>query len=347
MYVYDYIPECPAGKYGADCKMTCGNCLYSDNQQHNTCNKTTGLCPGNSCQDGYQGEMCHDLCDDGKFGRGCALTCGLCKEGSCNPVNGTCTDGCEAGYDGVLCANYCAEGTYGEGCSNKCGHCKGGEPCNRFNGECVEGCADGYTGDVCAKAMVSNTAEASIIGGVVAAVVIFVAVIIIVIIIYRRRRFQEVLKVQVDEEDIQKSPFKEVDTSHIAKETDQLIEAESPIGQSNNYDLKEPIYVNVNSTRQSCPVKVEHLYDYINQNKMHECEGFKKEFGDLPHGLTALCENAKTQANRPKNRYGNIIAYDHSRVVLDQLPNDPSSSYINANYMNGYTQPNAYIASQG
>lgn len=47
----------------------------------------------------------------------------------------------------------------------------------------------------------------------------------------RRRRFQEVLKVQVDEEDIQKSPYKEVDTSHIAKETDQLIEAESPIGE--------------------------------------------------------------------------------------------------------------------
>lgn len=45
------------------------------------------------------------VCDEGNFGRGCALTCGLCREGSCNPVNGTCMGGCAAGYDGALCAN--------------------------------------------------------------------------------------------------------------------------------------------------------------------------------------------------------------------------------------------------
>ena len=50
-------------------------------------------------------------------------------------------------------------------------------------------------------------------------------------------------------------------------------------------------------------------------------------------GLTAHCEQARKPENRSKNRYGNIIAYDHTRVMLEQTPDDAHSDYINANYI--------------
>lgn len=53
------------------------------------------------------------------------------------------------------------------------------------------------------------------------------------------------------------------------------------------------------------------------------------------------------EINKPKNRYANVTAYDHSRVVLSQMDNEPGSCYINANYCDGYRRHNAYIATQG
>ncbi|TSO15229.1 Receptor-type tyrosine-protein phosphatase kappa [Bagarius yarrelli] len=64
-------------------------------------------------------------------------------------------------------------------------------------------------------------------------------------------------------------------------------------------------------------------------------------------GQSASWDVAKKEQNRTKNRYGNIIAYDHSRVILQPVEDDPSSDYINANYIDGYQRPSHYIATQG
>jgi hypothetical protein len=40
--------------------------------------------------------------------------------------------------------------------------------------------------------------------------------------------------------------------------------------------------------------------------------------------------------NKLKNRYGNITAYDHSRVHLPVINDDPNTNYINANWISGY-----------
>jgi Protein-tyrosine phosphatase len=55
-------------------------------------------------------------------------------------------------------------------------------------------------------------------------------------------------------------------------------------------------------------------------------------------------EASLAEINRVKNRYANVVAYDHSRVRL--LGSADSSDYINANFIDGFRHPNAYIATQ-
>uniref|UniRef100_A0A0C9QC45 Ptpn9_0 protein n=1 Tax=Fopius arisanus TaxID=64838 RepID=A0A0C9QC45_9HYME len=57
--------------------------------------------------------------------------------------------------------------------------------------------------------------------------------------------------------------------------------------------------------------------------------------------------NAKLRPNQPKNRYTDVLCYDHSRVCLSQVDGDPASDYINANFVDGYKQKNAFISTQG
>jgi protein tyrosine phosphatase len=50
--------------------------------------------------------------------------------------------------------------------------------------------------------------------------------------------------------------------------------------------------------------------------------------------------------NKPKNRYANVVAYDHSRVQMQLVEQIPESDYINANYIDGYRKSKAYVATQ-
>lgn len=37
-------------------------------------------------------------------------------------------------------------------------------------------------------------------------------------------------------------------------------------------------------------------------------------------------ENSNLEVNKPKNRYANVIAYDHSRVILTSIDGEPGAS---------------------
>lgn len=57
--------------------------------------------------------------------------------------------------------------------------------------------------------------------------------------------------------------------------------------------------------------------------------------------------NFRMKVNLPKNRYTDVLCYDHSRVDLPVIDNEDGTNYINANFVDGYMQKNAFISTQG
>lgn len=51
--------------------------------------------------------------------------------------------------------------------------------------------------------------------------------------------------------------------------------------------------------------------------------------------------------NRAKNRFTNILPFDHSRVKLVAVDDEDGSDYINASYISGHSQKREFIAAQG
>uniref|UniRef100_A0A5K3ESB3 protein-tyrosine-phosphatase n=1 Tax=Mesocestoides corti TaxID=53468 RepID=A0A5K3ESB3_MESCO len=95
------------------------------------------------------------------------------------------------------------------------------------------------------------------------------------------------------------------------------------------------------------PISLDHLAVHVANLKCFDNSGLYKEYEAIEPGGGFTWQNANMELNKPKNRYANVIAYDHSRVLLSQLPGVPCSDYINANYLDGYRRQNAYIATQG
>ncbi|XP_034065210.1 receptor-type tyrosine-protein phosphatase F isoform X6 [Gymnodraco acuticeps] len=103
--------------------------------------------------------------------------------------------------------------------------------------------------------------------------------------------------------------------------------------------------------REHPPIPVTDLADHIERLKANDGLRFSQEYESVDPGQQFTWENSNMEVNKPKNRYANVIAYDHSRVVLTSVDGKgsavPGSDYINANYIDGYRKQNAYIATQG
>ncbi|XP_072540062.1 protein tyrosine phosphatase receptor type Fa isoform X10 [Salminus brasiliensis] len=99
--------------------------------------------------------------------------------------------------------------------------------------------------------------------------------------------------------------------------------------------------------REHPPVSVCDLADHIERLKANDSLRFSQEYESIDPGQQFTWEHSNLEVNKPKNRYANVIAYDHSRVILTPIDGVPGSDYINANYVDGYRKQNAYIGTQG
>ncbi|XP_036002414.1 receptor-type tyrosine-protein phosphatase delta isoform X9 [Fundulus heteroclitus] len=95
------------------------------------------------------------------------------------------------------------------------------------------------------------------------------------------------------------------------------------------------------------PIPIMELADHVERLKANDNLKFSQEYESIDPGQQFTWEHSNLEVNKPKNRYANVIAYDHSRVLLSGIDGIPGSDYINANYIDGYRKQNAYIATQG
>ncbi|XP_041077211.1 receptor-type tyrosine-protein phosphatase delta isoform X30 [Polyodon spathula] len=95
------------------------------------------------------------------------------------------------------------------------------------------------------------------------------------------------------------------------------------------------------------PIPVMELADQLERLKANDNLKFSQEYESIDPGQQFTWEHSNLEVNKPKNRYANVIAYDHSRVLLSAIEGIPGSDYVNSNYIDGYRKQNAYIATQG
>ncbi|XP_062285199.1 receptor-type tyrosine-protein phosphatase S-like [Scomber scombrus] len=105
------------------------------------------------------------------------------------------------------------------------------------------------------------------------------------------------------------------------------------------------------------PIPISELAEHIDLLKANDNLRLSQEYESIDPSQQFTWEHSNLEVNKPKNRYANVIAYDHTRVILAPIearfPQVFSfagilgSDYINANYIDGYRKQNAYIATQG
>nr|XP_015201070.1 PREDICTED: receptor-type tyrosine-protein phosphatase delta isoform X45 [Lepisosteus oculatus] len=175
-----------------------------------------------------------------------------------------------------------------------------------------------------------------VVGPVLA--VVFIICIVIAILLYKRKRA---------ESESRKSSLpnsKEIPSHHPTDPVElRRLNFQTPGSGVSGY----PGNLHSSSMASHPPIPIMELADHIERLKANDNLKFSQEYESIDPGQQFTWEHSNLEVNKPKNRYANVIAYDHSRVLLSAIEGIPGSDYINANYIDGYRKQNAYIATQG
>ncbi|XP_071838148.1 uncharacterized protein [Apostichopus japonicus] len=131
-----------------------------------------------------------------------------------------------------------------------------------------------------------------------------------------------------------------LETSIREEKVDQKI----PDTDHETNDQAIPVYDNV---QQPAPIPLTELARYITKCQSGAVDTFNEQFMLLRQGKQYQSEVGEKVENKEKNRFKNMLPYDHSRVVLESSGGDPHSDYYNANYITGLSGNKTFIACQG
>ncbi|XP_078147999.1 receptor-type tyrosine-protein phosphatase delta-like [Centroberyx gerrardi] len=175
-----------------------------------------------------------------------------------------------------------------------------------------------------------------VVGPVLA--VVFIICIVIAILLYKRKRA---------ESEARKGSLPNSKEMPLHHPTDPVelrrLNFQTPGSGAPGY----PSNLHSSSMASHPPIPIMDLADHLERLKANDNLKFSQEYESIDPGQQFTWEHSNLEVNKPKNRYANVIAYDHSRVLLSAIDGIPGSDYINANYIDGYRKQNAYIATQG
>ncbi|CAB3989657.1 receptor-type tyrosine- phosphatase F-like [Paramuricea clavata] len=136
-----------------------------------------------------------------------------------------------------------------------------------------------------------------------------------------------------------------LDVKQNANDGDDTVDDRVEVEVNNTDPETGDVYANKESiaARVHNPIPVEEFNDHVNNQRKNNNKEFKLDFEDLPTGRISNWDIAKQSFNIPKNRYGNAVTYNHSRVILS---GNEKTDYINASFIDGLAEK-YYIATQG
>ncbi|OWF42103.1 Receptor-type tyrosine-protein phosphatase mu [Mizuhopecten yessoensis] len=348
---------CNPGKYGPSCSMDClGQC------KDNSCQQSDGTCT--DCPVGKHGSFCNISCSESCLNNRCNAESGDCEECAGGLHGGNCSMPCrncdrcvrDTGY----CLSVCSAGYEGNTCQMKVLQTE---------------TSDGNTG----------TIVGVVVGLLLLAVIISTSVFLIRRRRQnstKKDSFDDISRKKIprtthhnysyEPDDYSAEPVTE--QGNVYEVVDDGSKVETPAGHGNVYvnasDIAkventteiptnhDNVYVNANDVdkdssanvcNNSGPVSIalSDLKAMVKAKMLNEAKAFEDEYASLPSGAIHEHNIGMLTANRMKNRFKSTFPYDHSRVILDKLDNDPHSDYINANYIDSVTLPAEYIATQG
>ncbi|WAR15921.1 PTPRK-like protein [Mya arenaria] len=373
-FFYGYIcnEKCSSMCKQGICDMKSGHCIECNSSLYygDFCNTTcSSACSANGCV--RQTGRCNGCMGKTGYGPSCNITCNTnCKYQMCSQEKGHCTDGCLPNYYGSTCDNVCSENCVSSITESNCD----------TKGKCLSGCIDGFIGDMCTTGSDTENGqrEAYAIGGGVGGVGLLTVVVVLVVVVLKRRRESKPYKDRSEETDheyhtierlhgVKQGSIKAPTARSLSTINPSYNQAASDIMMldggletpTDDDDLEIDLDEERRSQKRKLAKKVEENVYYIGiqdiekrKVKVDELAAFvagktldyyEEEFDKFSDGLLRSCDAAKLPHNRAKNRYKGLYAYDATRVKVAGFETD----YINANYIDGFKERNAYIASLG